>query len=203
MKEGSGYAAIWLGFLLTFASAWVGLVIIPMVHLGSLEQPDIELSPDQELIDYGRQVYVENGCMYCHSQQVRPEYAGSDKKYGWGQRRTLPTDYLNDKVALMGTMRTGPDLSDIGVRQPSDNWHLTHLYDPQITSAGSTMPPFAFLFEKQKMEGKPSPDALKLGGKWAPPEGYEVVPTREALALVAYLKSLKKTQTPVPENVNF
>lgn len=202
----SKFIRVWIGFLGTFLTAWVGLVILPVLNLGRVEAwnipdaPAIESNDEQvELINLGRRTYVDYGCVYCHSQQVRPESAGSDLRMGWGQRRTYPQDYLNDKVALLGTMRTGPDLSNIGIRQGSETWHLVHLYNPQITSAGSVMPPYSFLFEERKIEGEPSPDALALSGDYAPPAGYEVVPKREARALVAYLLSLRKSERPVPE----
>ena len=88
-------------------------------------------------------------------------------------------------------MHTGPDLSNIGQRQPSADWHLSHLYNPQITSKGSIMPPYAFLFEKRKIGATPASNAVKLTGEFAPPPGYEIVPTEEAKNLVAYLISLK------------
>ncbi|MEM1158646.1 MAG: cbb3-type cytochrome c oxidase subunit II [Verrucomicrobiota bacterium] len=197
------YLWVWIGFIATIGSSWAGLVILPILNLGALNEVRDEATagigptPAADIIDLGREVYVSQGCMYCHSQQVRPEYAGGDQKMGWGQRRTMPEDYLNDKVALLGTMRTGPDLSNIGVRQPSEDWHLLHLYHPQITSEGSIMAPYPFLFKKQKIGDEPHPQALNLTGKYAPEAGYEVIPTREVLALVEYLKSLKKSNTPL------
>jgi cytochrome c oxidase cbb3-type subunit 2 len=200
-KTQNKYILVWVGFIATIGSSWVGLVVLPVLNLGQLNAVSAQVTAGmgaiqaQSEIDLGREVYVANGCMYCHSQQVRPEYAGSDQELGWGNRRTMPADYLNDKVALMGTMRTGPDLSNIGIRQPSDDWHLLHLYNPQITSKGSVMPPYAFLFTKQKVGTSPSPGALQLSGEYAIEPGYEIVPTPEVLALVEYLKSLQKSRT--------
>ena len=91
---------------------------------------------------------------------------------------------------MLGTMRTGPDLANIGARQPSARWHLLHLYNPPITSPGSIMPSYRYLFETRKIEGQHSPDALVLEGDDKPQPGYEVVPTARARALVAYLKAL-------------
>jgi len=98
-------------------------------------------------------------------------------------------------------MRTGPDLRNIGARQTSRDWHMLHLYDPQITSKGSIMAPFAFLFEKHKIVGQPSPKAIKLPAPYTAEPGYEVVPTQRAEALVAYLQSLKDTYA-YPETKN-
>jgi len=100
----------------------------------------------------------------------------------------------------LGTMRTGPDLSNIGVRNPSLDWHLLHLYNPQITSKGSIMPPYPFLFKKQPIPASGStPGALRLSEDFAPAAGFEVVPTDDALALVAYLQFLKLSSYEVPE----
>jgi cytochrome c oxidase cbb3-type subunit II len=99
---------------------------------------------------------------------------------------------------MLGTMRTGPDLTNIGLRQPSVSWQLLHLYDPRIPSKGSIMPPFRFLFEKRKQGPKPSPDALVLPPEAAIEPGYEIVPKPEAKALVQYLLSLR-ANAPLPE----
>ena len=146
----------------------------------------------------GREVYLAQGCIYCHSQQVRPAGFGADLDRGWGRRRTVSRDYLHDRPVLLGTMRPGPDLTNIGQRQPSVDWHMNHLYDPQSTSRGSIMPPYRYLFEQRWIGNVPSPDALNLTGDFAPPAGYEIVPTAEARALVAYLLSLK-SDAPLPE----
>ena len=76
---------------------------------------------------------------------------------------------MNHEIAQMGTMRTGPDLSNIGVRNPSETWHYLHLYNPQITSEGSNMPPFRFLFEtKKKDPRKPCRERLEFLGRLRP-----------------------------------
>ena len=107
---------------------------------------------------------------------------------------------MNQGVAQLGTMRTGPDLANIGVRSPSSTWHLLHLYNPRITSPGSIMPPFPFLFAKRPISANgPSADALQLGGDFAAEDGYEVVPTEDAFALVAYLQLLKLSTHEIPE----
>src|SRR5690606_22956171 len=94
----------------------------------------------------GRQIYIANGCVYCHSQQPRdPSFASGDKDRGWG-RTSVPGDYAYDTPHLLGTMRTGPDLFNIGARQPSKDWHLLHLYNPQAVVKDSIMPPYRFLF---------------------------------------------------------
>jgi cbb3-type cytochrome oxidase cytochrome c subunit len=116
---------------------------------------------------------------------------GPDITRGWGKRRTVAEDFLYDYPVMLGSERVGPDLANVGVRQPDPNWHLRHLYAPHIEVKGSTMPPFRFLFEKRRIERAPSPDALVLPPELAPPAGYEIVPKTEAKALVAYLTSLQ------------
>ncbi len=139
----------------------------------------------------GRHVYIENGCVYCHSQQVRDPSAGADKYFGWG-RPSLPSDYIYDSPHLLGTMRTGPDLSNIGQRQPSRDWQMLHLYDPRMLVNWSIMPEFPFLFEVVQTETSPSPKALALPGE---PKRW-IIPNDDAEALVAYLLSLKRDREP-------
>ena len=116
---------------------------------------------------------------------------GPDIARGWGKRRSVAEDFLFDQPVMLGSQRIGPDLADVGSRLPVANWHLLHLYNPQIVVSKSVMPPYRFLFEKRKIGREPSPDALKLAGKFAPEPGCEILPTDEARRLVAYLLSLR------------
>jgi cbb3-type cytochrome oxidase cytochrome c subunit len=116
---------------------------------------------------------------------------GLDIARGWGRRRTVAEDFLFDKTVMPGAQRIGPDLANAGLRLPDPNWQLRHLYSPRVEVKGSTMPAYPFLFEKRKIEGAPSSDALALPAPVAPPAGYEIVPTPDAKALVAYLLSLR------------
>jgi cytochrome c oxidase cbb3-type subunit 2 len=145
------------------------------------------------LAQQGKQVYIEMGCVYCHSQQVRRQGFGADYERNWGPRQTVARDYIMQDRVLLGTMRTGPDLMHVGGRPLNADWHHLHLYNPQITSPGSTMAPFPFLYETQKIGEAPASNALKFppDSDYAPEPGYEIVPTRKAEALVEYLLSLK------------
>jgi cytochrome c oxidase cbb3-type subunit 2 len=78
----------------------------------------------------------------------------------------------------------------VGMRYNA-GWELVHLYNPVSEVKSSIMPPFRFLFKKEKIDGAPSPDALPLQGELAPPAGYEIVPSEDAKNLVAYLLSLR------------
>ncbi len=110
---------------------------------------------------------------------------GPDIARGWAKRRSVAEDYLRDDPAMPGSLRIGPDLSNVGLRLPDMNWHLRHLYNPKEVVPGSAMPPHRFLFQKRKIEQAASPEALVVK------DGYEIVPKREAVALAAYLVSLK------------
>ena len=193
---------LYVGVLVTVLLSFGGLVTVPQLQLGGLEPVTFEdgrsyPAPPAGRVGEGRRIYIELGCLYCHSQQVRPPGFGSDLDRGWGVRRTVARDHIFDMPPLLGTMRTGPDLANIGVRQPSENWHALHLYDPQITSAGSIMPPYAFLFERRPLEMERPYDALQFPPGVDDPDSV-VVPTGEATALVAYLKSLNASY-PLPE----
>ena len=191
---------IFFGALATILFSFTGIVMMSNIQYGRLEpivleegEPAYPRTPSGEAMQ-GKQVYVDLGCIYCHSQQVRRKGFGADFERGWGDRQSVPRDYILQKRVLLGTMRTGPDLMNVGDRIPTRDWHHLHLYDPKITSPGSIMSPFAFLYKKQKIQGDElSPNALTFPPDYenAPEEGYEVVPTERAHVLVEYLLSLK------------
>ena len=147
----------------------------------------------------GRASYVANGCAYCHSQQPRDRNLGPDLQRGWG-RASVPGDYYYDKPHLLGSMRTGPDLFNIGARQPSKDWHLGHLYQPRAYVADSIMPSYPYLFsvKDEKEARQEGEQPLKLPPGYGPMVGQVVVPTPEALDLVRYLQSLNHTYPVLP-----
>jgi cbb3-type cytochrome oxidase cytochrome c subunit len=119
---------------------------------------------------------------------------GADISRGWGLRQSVAADYLYDVPVQLGSLRAGPDLTMVGVREPDLNWQLQHLYAPRSLVKDSTMPAFRYLFEVRKIGAQPAPDALALPKDFAPADGMEVVPTTEARELAAYLMSLKVNQ---------
>lgn len=141
----------------------------------------------------GKLVYQSMGCLYCHSQQVRREGFGSDFERGWGARQSVPRDYITQERVMLGTMRTGPDLANVGLRY-SELWQHQHLFNPHITSPGSTMPRYAFLYRVQPVSETrgPSADAIEIPAAFHPGPGLEVVPTQQARDLVAYLMNLRQ-----------
>lgn len=168
------------------------LVVMPTVQLRTGENPPEALAPYTQSELAGRQHYISLGCIYCHSQQPRDPSQAPDMARGWG-RPSVPSDYSYDNPHLLGTMRTGPDLLNIGARQPSVDWHLAHLYQPRAVSPGSIMSPYPFLFVETDFPGDRKP--LTLPDEYAPRSGYYIVPTETALELVDYLLALDRTYT--------
>ena len=182
------------GAMVTLGLATAALVVLPYIQVRDVKPPE-GLKPYTSAELRGRASYIANGCVYCHSQQPRSESFAPDAKRGWG-RASVPGDYYYDKPHLLGSMRTGPDLMNIGVRQPSKDWHLGHLYQPRAYVPGSIMPPYPYLFDiKDKAE--PGEEAIKLPPGYTPP-GKVVVPTPEALDLVRYLQALKRDYPILP-----
>lgn len=177
------------GAMVMLALSTSALVVLPYTQVRDVE-PTPGLKPYTSAELRGREVYIENGCVYCHSQQPRAKQFAPDFERGWG-RATVAGDYVYDKPHLLGTMRTGPDLMNIGVRQPSADWHLGHLYQPRAYVPGSIMPSYPFLFE---LKAKPEKDdrIVKLPPS-ATPNGQTVVARPEALDLVKYLLSLDRS----------
>lgn len=171
------------------AFATVFLVILPAGQIRTTE-PAPGLKPYTDAQLRGRAIYVNLMCVSCHSQQPRAPEQGPDVERGWGRPSTA-ADYAYDSPHLLGTMRTGPDLLNIGARMPSRDWHLTHLYQPRAIQPNSIMPDFPFLFEV-KSEASPGDVVVALPSKYQPP-GKVVVARPEALDLVDYLLSLDRT----------
>lgn len=285
-----GLLPLFFGLFATFAFSWVGLALIPNYQIGHLdpqtdeEGTDIYPMPQSGMAERGRRIFAANGCFYCHSQQLRPDYIASDldrtrdfnKNQKWGVRRSAPRDYVFDRPVLLGKERNGPDLANIGKSSPGEDqtapvpgaspagspaaspatsspspvvspaaagvaaassaspatsaaaaspaasvapaqnaqtssspaasavgsemkpgeqppysaaWHHQHLYSPRSINQDSNMPAYRFLYQKRRITGELSLDALKLIGRDAPPENWEIIPTYDAKCLVAFLMS--------------
>ena len=188
---------IYVGVLFTVVFSLSGLVLVPDWQFRGVEPYKLEdgSAYPQPLTgppEAGREVYIDLGCVYCHTQQVRPNGFGADIDRGWGNRRTVMRDYLYEPKNLLGTMRTGPDLANIGARQPSTDWHYLHLYNPRITSPGSNMPPHPFLFETGDDLSRKPTAGISLPTEWQSGSVKYIVPTDRARYLVDYLRSLNK-----------
>jgi cbb3-type cytochrome oxidase cytochrome c subunit len=120
-----GLAPLFIGIFGTFAFSWVGLTVIPNWQIGSLnpqsdeEGTDIYPRPQSGMFQRGAHVYAANGCVYCHSQQIRADYIADDIERKWGDRRSAPRDYIFQRPVLLGKMRMGQDLANIGARAPA------------------------------------------------------------------------------------
>ncbi len=95
----------------------------------------------------GREIYIREGCVYCHSQYVRP-VTGESRRWG---PVTQSGEYAYDTPHLFSTRRIGPDLSRVGLKY-SDEWHLAHFWDPRMIVPDSIMPSFAELFDSPAAE---------------------------------------------------
>ncbi len=113
--------------------------------------PDSSATSDTDLLAAGRTVYIDEGCIHCHSQFVRP---GTKDELLWGPSRPL-AEMLKEEPPLPGNRRQGPDLQNVGNRRSPD-WNRLHLQDPRALAAGSTMPRYAHLFAA----GDPRGEAL-------------------------------------------
>ena len=182
------------GAMVTFSIAVVALVLIPYFQIRDVPAPE-GLKPYTSAELRGREVYIANGCVYCHTQQPRDRDFGPDNERGWG-RVSVPGDYYYDRPHLLGSMRTGPDLFNIGARQPSKDWHLGHLYQPRAYVPGSIMPAYPYLFET-KAAAEPGDEVVKLPPGHGPSQGV-VVARPEALDLVKYLQGLDHTYPVLP-----
>src|SRR6266850_1767319 len=271
-----GLAPLFLGIFGTFAFSWIGLTVIPTWQIGHLnpeadeEGTDIYPRPQSGMFARGEHVYAANGCVYCHSQQVRADYIADDIERKWGNRRSAPRDYIFERPVFLGKMRMGQDLANIGARAPAPEespspaaqgaavssppsspgsppaaspgsspasaaspnaspaapgvagaspaapsaqtpgapwpiqtaglppmysaaWHHIHLYAPRSINPDSNMPAYRFLYEKRRIAGERSAEALQLSGSDAPPQGWEIVPTYDAKCVVAYLMGLNQS----------
>src|SRR6476646_9772789 len=120
-----GRAPLFLGIFGTFSFSWSGLTVIPTWQIGHLnpesdeEGTDIYPRPQSGMFKQGEHVYAANGCVYCHTQQIRADYIADDIERKWGNRRSTPRDYIFDRPVFLGKMRMGQDLSNIGARAPA------------------------------------------------------------------------------------
>ncbi len=204
---------IFAGIFITLGLSWVGIVVTGHIQFGDLavmtenyQWDEVEEKPMREVPEsgqarypelsegmarQGKDVYVSLGCVACHTQQVGRADLNTDIVRGWGKRETFARDYIRQDRVLLGSLRVGSDLTNVGGRLTSREQTHLFLFDPSLVNEKSTMPPYPFLYERQEIrqEGR-SPGALKIPEGHELEEGYEIVPTKRAEALVAYLHSL-------------
>jgi cytochrome c oxidase cbb3-type subunit 2 len=165
--------------------------------------PDFDENP---LVADGFAVYKSYGCVYCHTQQIRGDerlppdpdgrrpVLGADRRFGL-EEPTRAQEYAADDPPLLGTQRTGPDLTAVGTRLPDPQWHYWHLYDPRATSPGSNMPALPWLFYVADAPRDPDDEEVAPLGHLGIPEGRSLYATYEARALVEYLISRTRRES--------
>jgi cytochrome c oxidase cbb3-type subunit I/II len=172
------------------------------------------VTPYTPLELHGRDIYIREGCVGCHSQMVRPfrsEVQRYDPKFG---EYSKAGEYVYDHPFLWGSKRTGPDLHRIGGKY-ADSWHYRHMLSPGDVSNGSIMPSYPWLYEQvidksltagkikalrtigvpyeQGYEDVANADLEKQASKISENlkmEGYEAAPEAEIVALISYLQRL-------------
>lgn len=129
---------------LTFIVLAVGgiLEIVPTVLIKSNVPTIAAVKPYTPLELHGRDLYIREGCVSCHSQMIRP-FRSETERYG---EYSKAGEFVYDHPFLWGSKRTGPDLHRVGGKYP-DSWHFNHMVDPTSTSPGSIMPPYPWLIQ--------------------------------------------------------
>jgi cytochrome c oxidase cbb3-type subunit 2 len=222
-----------LGMTATFGSAWLFAVVLPFFKTRTLEPvPFIEAVDGKTGVYFpkrtgqiinGAKVYAQNGCYVCHTQVVRPTYAGNDfHRDGWAgfkadpdrgdtRRESNVFDYQGEEFAHIGVMRIGPDLSNVGSRyEKAAIAHNSDLKEKlgDAWNDGMKVMPEAMLYEhlydpryRVEMRWSTCPSVRFLFEK-SKVKGEIPDPKPEARALVGYLMSMKKNDA-VPASMNY
>ncbi len=170
-----------------------GLVqIVPLFFQKETTQPVEGLKPYTALQLEGRDIYIKEGCVSCHSQMIRP-FRAETERYG---HYSVAGESVYDHPFLWGSKRTGPDLARVGSRY-SDDWHRAHLYNPRNVVPESKMPAYPWLVENQ-LDGKDTAKKLQaMRTLGVPYSDADIAGASEAVkgktemdALVAYLQVL-------------
>lgn len=194
-------ALVWSMFLI-----FLGLTAI-VAYYPAYQVEQYEPLPDQPEMTpterRGLNTYVAEGCAACHTQQVR----NIEMDQAWGSRPAIPEDYKYSKEridvwrqspSLLGSERTGPDLTNVGNRQGSEDWQYLHLFEPRAVVEGSIMPSYRWLFKQVDSAYVRDSDVVVKGvpDEYLKDDSKKVVATEKAQALVAYLLSLKQPDLP-------
>ncbi|MBA4317312.1 MAG: cytochrome C oxidase Cbb3 [Flavobacterium sp.] len=121
--------------------------IVPTIMVKSNIPTIASVKPYSPLELQGRDLYIREGCVGCHSQSVRP-FRSEVERYG---PQSKAGEFVYDHPFLWGSKRTGPDLLREGGKY-NDNWHFNHFWNPQSISAGSIMPGYKWLFDNEAMD---------------------------------------------------
>ncbi len=182
-----------LALFMVLAVSIGGLVqIVPLFFQDIVNEPVEGLKPYTALQLEGRDIYIREGCVGCHSQMIRP-FRAETERYG---HYSVAGESVYDHPFLWGSKRTGPDLARVGGRY-SDDWHRAHLFNPRNVVPESKMPSYPWLVENT-LSGKNTVAKLEalswLGVPYTPEDIKGAVAAvkgkTEMDALVAYLQVL-------------
>ena len=182
-----------MALLMVLAVSVGGLTqIVPLFFQDVVNEPVAGLKPYTALQLEGRDIYIKEGCVGCHSQMIRP-FRAETERYG---HYSVAGESVWDHPFLWGSKRTGPDLARVGGRY-SDEWHRAHLYNPRNVVPESKMPSYPWLVEK-KLDGRDTAKKLEVMRDFGIPYSDEdIAGAKDAVkgktemdALVAYLQVL-------------
>jgi cytochrome c oxidase cbb3-type subunit I/II len=198
--------------ILIFIAVAIGGAVeyIPTALIKSNVPTIASVKPYTPLEVEGRDLYIREGCVGCHSQMIRPMRAETER-YG---EYSKPGEFVYDHPFLWGSKRTGPDLHRVGGKYP-DAWHYLHMREPISTSPGSIMPAYTWLYDAPLDTSHTEGKIITLRRLGVPYEagfeqhavaalrtqaraiadglktsGFEVEPDREIVAMIAYLQRL-------------
>jgi cytochrome c oxidase cbb3-type subunit I/II len=163
--------------VLALVAILIGGVIemVPTFLIKSNVPTIASVKPYTPLELHGRDLYIREGCVNCHTQMVRP-FRSETERYG---EYSKSGEYVYDHPFLWGSKRTGPDLQRIGGKY-GNSWHYYHMMDPGSVSAGSIMPSYPWLFEQVIDKDQTGPKISALRRVGVPyPEDYELVANEE------------------------
>ncbi len=181
------------GIFITVVVSIGGLVeIVPLYFLKDTVPPLEGVKPYEPLALKGKDIFMREGCVSCHSQQLRP-FRAETERYG---DYSKPAESMYDFPHLWGSKRTGPDLARVGGKYP-DSWHVQHMRDPQSMVPVSVMPKYPWL-EKRALDGSDVQAQMRALQRVGVPYSQAEVdgaPARvagktELDALIAYLQGL-------------
>jgi cytochrome c oxidase cbb3-type subunit 2 len=183
----------WLAIGILLVISVGGLVqIVPLWYMKSVTEPVDGLKPYGALELAGRDIYLRESCMACHSQQIRP-FRAETERYG---HYSVAGEFVYDRPFQFGSRRVGPDLARIGARY-SDAWHKEHLIDPRSVVPESIMPSYPWLAESPADAASIQRKMTVLRGLGHPYSDEEIAAAPSLLegkteldALVAYLQGL-------------
>jgi len=149
-------------FGIFFIGAVMTTIVPPLVDRDLVSGGERAIHSYTEQEQRGQAIYRREGCVYCHTQQIRAEVTQDAKRYGWRLVDAPPSEsweYVNDKPHFLGTKRTGPDLARVGGKYASE-WHWAHFKNPRELGerfarkdgnpqANSVMPSFKFLTDEE------------------------------------------------------